>query len=98
MITVIGSPKRTAVSISMPFSPKAPSPATSSTRRSGCRSLAAIANDGPDAEAAERAGVEPLAGRGAARTILRGAADDVTAVADDDRVGRDGRAISAAQR
>src|SRR5438093_5480266 len=35
------------ISISMPLSPKAPSPAISSTRSAGRRSLAAMAKDGP---------------------------------------------------
>ena len=47
MMHVSGSPKRTAVSISIPFRPNAPSPAISSTRLSGWRSFAAIANGGP---------------------------------------------------
>ena len=46
-VTVIGKPKRTAVSISIPFKPKAPSPAISNTRRSGWSSLEAMAKDGP---------------------------------------------------
>src|SRR5262245_18612251 len=46
-MTVIGSPKRTAISISIPFSPNALSPAIRSTRRSGWSSLAAMAKDGP---------------------------------------------------
>ena len=78
--TVIGRPKRTAVSISMPLSPKAPSPAISSTRWDGRSSLAAIANDGPDAEAAEGPGIEPLA-RARERHDLGGAAHHVAAVA-----------------
>ena len=47
MMQVMGRLKRTAVSSSMPFSPKAPTPAMRSTRRSGLRSFAAMAKEGP---------------------------------------------------
>ena len=70
MTTVIGSLKRTAVSISMPLSPKAPSPAIRSTRCSGRSSLAAMANDGPDARGSRR-GRDRATGRaGDRRTIF----------------------------
>ncbi len=45
--TTMGSLKRTAVSKSMPFRPKAPSPWMTQTGRSGARSLAAMAKGAP---------------------------------------------------
>ena len=44
---MIGRPKRTAVSNSMPFRPKEPSPYTITTRRFGCESCAASAKGMP---------------------------------------------------
>ena len=69
----------------MPAKPKAPSPSSRQTWRSGWASLAPIAWPGPGAEAAERARVHP-----AARLVgvdeAAGVGDEVAAVADDDRV------------
>ena len=68
-----------------PENPKAPSPRSRQTCRSGWASLAPIACPGPGAEAAERAGVHP-----AARLVgvdhAPGVGDEVAAVADHDRV------------
>ena len=78
-------PWRAIVSNSMPAKPKAPSPSSRQTWRSGWATLAPIAWPGPGAEAAEGPGVHP-----AARLVgvdeAAGVGDEVAAVADHDRV------------
>ena len=78
-------PWRAIVSNSMPAKPKAPSPSSRQTWRSGWATLAPIAWPGPGAEAAERARVHPAA-RLVGLDVAAGVGDEVAAVADHDRV------------
>src|SRR5437588_12057597 len=82
--TTAGSPKRVSVSNSKPFSPKAPSPAITTTCLSACAVLDAEGVRRPHAETAERTWIEPVP-RSVDAKYARGRCDDVAPVADHDR-------------
>src|SRR4051812_38730880 len=79
------TPWRASVSNSMPLKPNAPSPTSRTTWRRGVRELGGerVARAAP--QTAERPGVEPAAGRVRVHDAAR-ERDEVSAVADDDRV------------